>query len=133
MAVAGALGRFEGDEAGFRALVFTIARRHVVSFWRFRERRRTDSVAPGAFDGMEGNESPDLAALESVTTAEVIARLTAHLSDDQADIVLLRVIGGLTAEEVGRLVGRSPGAVRVAQHRALRRLAAIFSADPLMS
>ncbi len=40
----------------------------------------------------------------------------------QRDIVLLRVIGGLSVEETARIVGRRPGAVRTAQHRALARL-----------
>jgi RNA polymerase sigma-70 factor (ECF subfamily) len=38
-------------------------------------------------------------------------------------VVLLRVLGGFTAQEVGVIVGKSPGAVRVLQHRGLRRLA----------
>lgn len=44
------------------------------------------------------------------------------LSDDDRDILDLRVIGGLTAEDVGSLLDRKPGAVRMAQSRALERL-----------
>jgi len=48
--------------------------------------------------------------------------VTATLSADQAEVVLLRVLGGLGVEQVAELVGKRPGTVRVLQHRALRRL-----------
>jgi RNA polymerase sigma-70 factor (ECF subfamily) len=41
----------------------------------------------------------------------------------QAEVILLRVLGGYSAEEVAEMTSRTPGAVRVIQHRALRRLA----------
>jgi DNA-directed RNA polymerase specialized sigma24 family protein len=44
------------------------------------------------------------------------------LPGDQAEIVLLRVLGDLDVEEVAGIVGKTEGAVRVAQHRALQRL-----------
>ena len=44
----------------------------------------------------------------------------------QAEVIALRVRAGLDVEAVARLVGRSPGAVRVAAHRGLRRLAQIL-------
>ena len=45
----------------------------------------------------------------------------------QAEVILLRVVAGLDTEAVAQLVGRSPGAVRVAAHRGLRRLAGILA------
>jgi RNA polymerase sigma-70 factor, ECF subfamily len=48
--------------------------------------------------------------------------LVRSLPDDQAEIVLLRVLGELDVEQVATIVGISKGAVRVSQHRALRRL-----------
>ena len=44
------------------------------------------------------------------------------LPADQAEIVLLRVLGDLDVAQVAAIVGKSPGAVRIAQHRALQRL-----------
>ena len=41
---------------------------------------------------------------------------------DQAEVVLLRVIGGLSVEQVAEIMDRRPGSVRVLQHRALKRL-----------
>ena len=50
-------------------------------------------------------------------------RILALLPQDQAEVLLLRVVAGLDAETVARITGRRAGAVRVLQHRALKRLA----------
>ena len=62
------------------------------------------------------------AALESISTQAVLA-LVAALPADHAEIIMLRVVAGLEAADVARMVGKTPGAVRVTAHRALRRLA----------
>jgi RNA polymerase sigma-70 factor, ECF subfamily len=54
----------------------------------------------------------------------------ARLPRSQAEVVLLRVMAGFSAEEVAQMTGRTPGAVRVLQHRALRRLADDMRRDP---
>jgi RNA polymerase sigma-70 factor (ECF subfamily) len=56
--------------------------------------------------------------------------LLAHLPDGQRRLLLLRVVGGLSAEDTGYVLDMSPGAVRVAQHRALLRLRALAAAEP---
>ena len=68
--------------------------------------------------------TPDAAdqALEAVSTHATMA-LIKSLSPDQAEIIMLRVVVGLDTGDVARIVGKSPGAVRVAAHRGLRRLA----------
>jgi len=53
--------------------------------------------------------------------------LVARLPPHQAEVILLRVVAGLDTETVARLVGRNPGAVRVAAHRGLRRMAEILA------
>jgi RNA polymerase sigma-70 factor (ECF subfamily) len=71
---------------------------------------------------------PDAAdlAIERISTSSAIA-LLAGLPAIQAEVILLRVVAGLDTEAVAQLVGRSPGAVRVAAHRGLRRLAGILA------
>jgi DNA-directed RNA polymerase specialized sigma24 family protein len=61
-------------------------------------------------------------AMENLATAAAIVAVSA-LPPLQAEVILLRVLAGLDTEAVARIVGRSPGAVRVAAHRGLRRLA----------
>jgi RNA polymerase sigma-70 factor (ECF subfamily) len=69
--------------------------------------------------------APDTAdlALERISTQAALALISA-LPADQAEIIVLRVVAGLDTRAVARIVGKSPGAVRVAAHRGLRRLAA---------
>jgi RNA polymerase sigma-70 factor (ECF subfamily) len=62
------------------------------------------------------------AVLEAHSTRAALA-LLAELPPDQAEVVVLRVVGGLEVAEVARIVGKRPGAVRVLAHRGLRRLA----------
>jgi RNA polymerase sigma-70 factor (ECF subfamily) len=58
--------------------------------------------------------------LDSVAAVVRIAEL---LPPEQSDVVLLRVVGNLSVEDVAAIVGKRPATVRVIQHRALRRLA----------
>jgi RNA polymerase sigma-70 factor (ECF subfamily) len=60
--------------------------------------------------------------LELQSTRTALA-LIAELPRDQAEVVALRVLGGLDVAEVARILGKRPGAVRVLAHRGLRRLA----------
>ena len=54
--------------------------------------------------------------------AERMNRLLAILPEKQREILVLRVVVGMSAEETAEAVGSTAGAVRVAQHRALARL-----------
>jgi RNA polymerase sigma-70 factor, ECF subfamily len=119
-----ALGRFRGDEQAWRAWLFTTARRRTIDEGRRRSRRQEaplDEVGarqlPVAADAAEQ-------AIERISTQAAIEMLTA-LPPLQAEVILLRVVAGLDTETVAQMVDRSPGAVRVAAHRGLRRLADI--------
>jgi RNA polymerase sigma-70 factor (ECF subfamily) len=70
---------------------------------------------------------PSWLVLDQLAAQEAIDMLIADLSPEQAEAVLLRVVGGFAVPEVAQIMERSPGAVRVMCHRALRRLAARFS------
>jgi RNA polymerase sigma-70 factor, ECF subfamily len=120
--VVGALSGFTGGEAAFRAWLFTIARHRAVDWGRRRGRRATVPLEPE--DPVERLTAPDAAeaALERMSTRTVLA-LIATLPRDQAEIIMLRVVADLDTRDVARIVDKTPGAVRVAAHRALRRLA----------
>jgi RNA polymerase sigma-70 factor (ECF subfamily) len=53
----------------------------------------------------------------------------AELSEDRRQVVVLRFVDGLSAREIGAVLGRSEGAVRVLQHRALRELSGILGVE----
>ncbi len=114
------IGRFEGDEAGFRSWVFLVAHHRLVD-----ERRRRGRAARGSERLERPTDAPgaDIPTLEDLAAGAWHERLS-RLSDDQRDVLLLRVVGGLSAEEVGAIIGKRAGAVRVIQHRAVQRLRA---------
>jgi RNA polymerase sigma-70 factor (ECF subfamily) len=62
---------------------------------------------------------------------ERMAKLLGVLPRRQREIVVLRVVVGLTAEETAAAVGSTPGAVRVAQHRALEQLRRVVTTATL--
>jgi RNA polymerase sigma-70 factor, ECF subfamily len=121
--VAGLAG-FRGEEDAFRAWLFTIARHRAADAGRSRARRPAVPLAPG--ETADQPMAPDAAdvALEAISARAAVALIGA-LPRDQAEIIMLRVVAGLDAADVARIVGKSPGAVRVAAHRALRRLAGL--------
>ena len=116
VAVLTGLPSFRGDESQFRRWVFTIAYRKVTDVWRARcrpaaVRAMTSDVAPAA-------EDVALDRLSGLRAAELLAQLT----DDQRQVVALRVIADLSLEDVAHLLGKPVGAVKALQHRALATL-----------
>jgi RNA polymerase sigma-70 factor, ECF subfamily len=120
------LERFRGGESDFRGWLFTTARRRVIDLRRYAARhpmlltedpRDLDRPAPSDTAG---------AALERMST-DAALELIADLPPEQAEIIVLRVLAGLDVKQVARIIGKRPGAVRVAAHRGLRTLAARLS------
>lgn len=121
------LADFRGDETAWRAWVFTTARRRAVDAGRQRTRSARAQWRDRSGSWVTPVE-PDCAdrVIDSLSSAEAI-RIVRRLPPLQAEVVLLRVVVGLPVSEVAQLVGRSPGAVRVAAHRGLQSLATIMS------
>ena len=120
--VVAGLRRFRGQEQDFRAWLFTIARNRAADAGRSRARR--PAVPLDMTEATQQLTSPDAAdlVLETVSTQTTMA-LIRSLPPEQAEIIMLRVVAGLDTGDVARIVGKAPGAVRVAAHRGLRRLA----------
>ena len=118
---------FRGEEQAWRAWLFTTARRRAADEARRRSRRPVAPLdeLPEAWEPRTADAAG--AAMENLATTAAIAAVAA-LPPLQADVILLRVLAGLDTETVARIVGRSPGAVRVAAHRGLRRLAQTLAA-----
>jgi RNA polymerase sigma-70 factor (ECF subfamily) len=116
------LHRFNGDEEDFRRWLFTVGRHRAIDAARARTRRRASPVA-GMLDGLPDRQMVEDQVLDGMSVRTAVAMLAA-LSPDQAEAVALRVIAGLDTTAVADILGKSPGAVRVALHRGLRALAA---------
>jgi len=116
------LSSFTGEEQAWRAWLFTTARRRAIDLARHRSRRPEAALDEFTAAQLPSSEDSAEAAMENLSTAAAIA-LVAGLPRLQAEVILLRVVAGLDTESVARMLRKSPGAVRVAAHRGLRRLA----------
>jgi len=123
------LNNFSGDEpAAFRAWVLSIARRRWIDEVR-RRTRRPETLVDVIPDITPAADDVEAAANRSAGTQWALDVLST-LPPDQAEIIALRVIADLDVHATAQLVGKSPGAVRVTAHRALRRLAEQLGGDP---
>jgi RNA polymerase sigma-70 factor (ECF subfamily) len=119
------LDRFRGGEDAWRAWLFTTARRRAADEGRRRSRRPESPAAEVGEGHWPAADTADQVLENLATRAAVTA--VASLPPLQAEVIMLRVVAGLDTDAVARLVGRSPGAVRVAVHRGLRRLAQMMT------
>jgi RNA polymerase sigma-70 factor (ECF subfamily) len=113
---------FRGGIGEFRGWLYTVARHRAIDAGRARASRPVVPVAE-PLEGRAGTvPSAEQDAVEREATAAALRRV-ATLPVDQAEMVMLRVVAGLDVATVAELVGKKPGAVRVAVHRALKSLA----------
>ena len=115
------LPRFIGDEAAWRAWLFTTARRRLIDQARLRKRHPAEPL-----DGVSAAEmprTPDAAqiAMENLATESAMALLS-QLPPPQAEVIMLRVVAGLDTDAVAELLGKTPGNIRVMAHRGLKKL-----------
>lgn len=120
LAVANSMDKFVDRGRPFMAFVYGIAFNKVADAHRFMGKDRLHP-AEEMPEEPDLNPSPEDAALESDGCNTVRAMLDT-LNDKARDIIIMRVFMGMTAEETAQALGSTPGAVRVAQHRALAQL-----------
>ena len=124
--VARSLDRFDGDEAGFRSWVFTIAHRRVVDAQRRRHRRPStplpdERLVPLA-EALDAGEDAIATVVARLDASRELDALLAHLTDEQREVLVLRFAADLDATTVGTLTGRTTNAVAAITRRALLRL-----------
>ncbi len=116
--VARNLSSFSGDAAGFRSWVFTIAHRRMIDERRARSHQPLELVADPE---SEPSWDPAVIVLDRLGTERIAATLKC-LVPNQRDVLLLRIIGGITVEEVAAILGKSTGAVKALQRRAVQTI-----------
>jgi RNA polymerase sigma factor (sigma-70 family) len=131
MGVARRIRSFVGDETQFRSWLFTIAHRRLVDHWDAQSRSREDPSDPAELQDLDYASRDDLeqSALDAATARAAALRIARSLNPDQAEVILLRLLGGLDVDQVAEILGKRPGTVRVLQHRALKKLAEKLSLE----
>lgn len=119
-----ALPRFEvRRDVPLRAWVFRLARNVMIDDHR--------TAHPALDLEMIPDQPSDLPGPEQLVEAEVqrreLLQALERLPKDEHDVIVYRFFGGLAPHEVAPLLHRSDGAVRVLQHRALRRLRGLLT------
>jgi RNA polymerase sigma-70 factor (ECF subfamily) len=114
------LPAFTGDEVAFRAWAFTIARSRLVDSWRSAGRRpvRATGTVVETLDLFQHHPGPGGRLEQHEAVQEVLDLLT----PDQRSVLLLRVLDQFSVAETAAIIGKSEGAVKVLQNRALKTL-----------
>ena len=115
--------RFRG--VPLTAWVFRIARNYLIDLHRRRQRR----PQVGLYEGIPSAEdSPHAVAERSVAQDELRLALT-RLTEEQRQVIILKFVEGMDNASAARVLGRSEGAVKSLQHRALVSLRKILSSQ----
>ncbi|WP_334172217.1 RNA polymerase sigma factor [Sinomonas sp.] len=119
------IGEISGGVAGLRTFVFSVAHARVVDYYR-RVERRPRSVDYDPLADMRTVPSAEAEAL--VRTGQTDAHLLiGALKPEQRDVLMLRIVGELSIEDVASVLGKTPGAVKQLQRRGLKALREMVS------
>ena len=123
VAALAAIDRYRDEGSTFRAWLFRIAHNQLANALRARQRHPAASLDAVPEPLTQADPAGVLSRAEE---ARGLRHALDRLPDDRRQVVVLRFVDGLSAREIGAVLGRSEGAVRVLQHRALRELAAML-------
>jgi RNA polymerase sigma-70 factor (ECF subfamily) len=112
-------GLYEYKGGSVPAWLFRIAHNAVAN--HYRSRREHISLERSEIDLLDDSEAPT-ESIEQAEQQQAIRRLVAALPDREQELLALKLDGELTAEEIGVVLGKKPGAVRVELHRIIKRL-----------
>ena len=115
--------RFRG--VPLAAWVFRIARNYLIDLQRRRQRRPQVELYEGI---PNGHDSPQAAAERAIAGGELRLALT-RLTEEQRQVIILKFVEGMDNASMARVLGRSQGAVKSLQHRALVSLRKILSSE----
>ncbi|HZM31941.1 MAG TPA: sigma-70 family RNA polymerase sigma factor [Acidimicrobiales bacterium] len=117
---------FRGDESHFRSWVFTIAYRRLADERRAASRRPHVRPLDGVLEPVDAADvEADVARLLATRR---VRELCATLPPAQRDVLLLRLVGRMTVDEVAALMERSRGAIKALQRRGLATVTAVVDA-----
>ena len=124
--VARNIGTFDGDESSFRSWVFVIAHRRLIDSLRGQGRRPSHvELEPEGRETETGDAEQE--AIDRITTTEMLDVL-ATLTDDQREVIVLRVVSDLSLEQTAEVMGKRVGSVKALQRRAIANLRKHFEA-----
>lgn len=131
LSIAKGIQSFTGDARDFRAWMFGVARNKLTDYYRTqgKARQALEKVRSHLSTIPQPNfgDSASTPALSNISSEAAIEILIGKLPAHHAEVLLLRIVADLSVEEVAKIVGKSPEAVRVIQHRAVKKLVKTFN------
>jgi len=118
------LSKYRQKGVPFLAYLFKIARNVLIDFYR-RAGRTGGQMSIEEKQITDFNPDPGETAILNIEHQEVRNTLT-QLREDYRTVLVLRFLSGLSPTETGQVMGRTPGAVRILQHRALSALRSLL-------
>lgn len=120
------LEQYRGRGAGFSSWLMSIAHNLLVNWYRDRGRRPATAALDAAMEVASTVPGPE----SSLEQNEVIAQVRAAISSlpaERQELIALKYVDGRTNAEIGRMMGRTEGAVKALHHRTLRELHALLA------
>ncbi len=118
------LGKYSDQGAPFIAWLYRIAHARIIDYWRSSKRHQTAPLDdPLLQDGLVATDDAidaDFLQHRSLWTA------LRQLTDDQQNVIVLKFVQGLSNAEIARVLGKTEGAIKALQRRALESLARLL-------
>lgn len=109
---------YEPRGVPFSAWLYRIAQARVSDY--FRRQRRAATI--GLDESWPSGEHSPLAEVEQASLREELRAALPRLTADQQQVIILKFVEGLSNAEIARILGKTEGAVKSLQHRALNAL-----------
>lgn len=126
------LDRFTGDRHRFRSWVLAIAHHRLIDARRYRSRRPSVPMEPAAIGPVEAPDDPAAEAASTEDLDRLLEQLEV-LTEEQREVILLRLVADLSVREVAQILGKRPGAVKAMQHRGITALRTATNRRPAPS
>ncbi|GMU40531.1 MAG: hypothetical protein AMXMBFR23_13970 [Chloroflexota bacterium] len=120
------LEQYRGRGAGFSSWLMSIAHNLLVNWYRDRGRRPAIAALDAAADVASEVPGPESSLEQNEVIAQVRAAISS-LSAERQELIALKYVDGRTNAEIGRMMGRTEGAVKALHHRTLRELHALLA------
>jgi RNA polymerase sigma-70 factor (ECF subfamily) len=128
LAIARDLPSFNGNEGSFRSWLLMVTHHRLLDERRYHGRRPSDPVPEEVIQARTATGNVEEDALRSLATTR-IRQLVDALAGDQREVLMLRIVGGLTVNEVAGILHKSPGAVKALQRRGLAVIRRIMEGE----
>jgi RNA polymerase sigma-70 factor (ECF subfamily) len=120
------LHQYRGRGAGFGSWLMSIAHNLLVNWYRDRGRRPPMLDLDEALDIASTIPGPE-SSLERNERISLVRYAVSSLSADRQQLIALKYVDGLSNAQIGRIMGRTEGAVKALHHRALRELSTLLA------